>query len=90
MNDQAKTYEIDGVRMRLDERSAKEFSSQIAKLSQPPPLAAIVEADQNGLLVWFQPTPGLSWDFIFFIQNLMLHQRLSLMDELARKEGLIV
>jgi len=85
----AQIYDIAGVRLLLDERAGKEISTIISKMSQPLDLRAIVEADANGLICWFAPQSGMEWDFIFFIQNLMINQRMFLIDEFARKQGLI-
>lgn len=52
-------------------------------------LQPIIEVDENGLIILFKPTHQMSMNLVFFIQNLMVIQRLFLMDEFLRKNGMI-
>jgi len=84
-----KLHDFGAIKLRLSDRAAAELSNAISKTSQPVPLATILDTDENGLITHFQPANGMEWGLVFLIQNLMIHQRLELMDEFARKEGLI-
>jgi hypothetical protein len=61
-----------------------------SQMSQRSGLSTIIGTDPNGLIIFFEPPSEMRWETIWFIQNLMIQQRMYLMDELARKEGLIV
>lgn len=52
-------------------------------------LQPIVETDPNGLIVMFRPMKKVSMSLVFFFQNLMIEQRLFLMDDFLRNNGMI-
>lgn len=52
-------------------------------------LQPVVETDDNGLIVMFRPMQKVSMSLVFFFQNLMIEQRLFLMDDFLRKNGMI-
>jgi hypothetical protein len=49
----------------------------------------IIETDDNGLIVIFRPMQKMSMGLVFFFQNLMIEQRLYLMDNFLRENGQI-
>lgn len=85
-------HQIDfaGVNIAITEEESKVLNNFISTMPKDTLLASFIKADDNGLIVWFQPPAGLSWDFIFFIQNLMIAQRLHLIDDMAKKLGIIL
>lgn len=91
------TLEIRGVRLFITDELADELTALLdravgaggEKTSQPVGLDALISTDQNGLIMRFSPPNGTKWELIWFIQNLMIQQRLYLLDSIARKEGLI-
>lgn len=52
-------------------------------------LKPIVETDKNGLITMFRPVKKVSMSLVFFFQNLMIEQRLFLMDDFLRNNGII-
>ena len=52
-------------------------------------LREIIETDENGFIVLFRPTIQISMGFLFFLQNLMLMQRLYFLDDFLRRNGQI-
>lgn len=83
-----KIHDINGLKIALSTKESTEFSKFIAQMSVVPDLKSMIDTDQNGLITYFAPK-DVSWGFVFFIQNLMISQRLQIFDELARKQGLI-
>jgi len=63
----------------------EEPSNEWLKVSLQP----IVETDNNGLITMFRPMKKVSMSIVFFFQNLMIEQRLFLMDDFLRKNGVI-
>lgn len=49
-------------------------------------LSSIVETDDDGFIVFFKPTEKMTWSSVFFIQNLMIMQRMFIFDELRRQK----
>lgn len=49
-------------------------------------LEPIIETDEDGKITYFMPTTSTKWGLIFYLQNLMIRQRLYLMDEILEKE----
>lgn len=59
------------------------LSSLINDLSDPMLLKhSIVDVDENGFICGFIPQSGLSWEAIWFINTLMIEQRLAKMDQI--------
>lgn len=53
-------------------------------------LQPVLETDENGLITMFQPTQSVSMGLVFFFQNLMVQQRLFLIDKFLKEQGQIV
>lgn len=85
---EGKIYEFAEIRVHLLENEAQKFTAFLCKLSPPPVLKSMIKTDENGLIIGFEPK-NVPWGFVFFVQNVMINQRLRMMDALARKEGLI-
>lgn len=74
---------------------SEEDESQLEEMlkSYPPEVAftllsSTLKTDQKGRIVFFQPTNQLRWDLVFYLQNLMIRQRLFEMDRfLDEREG---
>lgn len=47
-------------------------------------LSSIIETDDEGFIVFFKPTEKIIWAAVFFIQNLMIMQRMFTLDELRK------
>lgn len=47
-------------------------------------ISSVVETDADGFIVFFKPTDKMSWASVFFIQNLMIMQRLIIVDNLRK------
>jgi hypothetical protein len=80
------------VEMLIDDRQAQAFQ----KLLDEPAngwlqvsLQPVIETDQNGLITFFMPSGKMTMGLVYFIQNLMVSQRLFLMDEMLRDGGKI-
>jgi hypothetical protein len=43
-------------------------------------LGKAIETDDKGRITFFVPTSGMKWALVFFLQNLMIRQRLEAMD----------
>jgi len=52
-------------------------------------LESIIQTDANGLIVLFKPISMMDMALFHFIQNLMISQRLYLMDDFLRANGII-
>lgn len=52
-------------------------------------LQQIVETDENGLITMFVPRGVMSQGIVFFFQQLMMEQRLNLIDDFLRSNGVI-
>jgi len=50
-------------------------------------LGKVLETDGAGRIVFFVPPPGMKWALIFYFQNLMIRQRLDLIDAFLDREG---
>lgn len=48
-------------------------------------LSKIIQTDADGRIVLFVPIEGMKWSLVFFIQNLMIQQRLQEVDEFLAK-----
>lgn len=48
-------------------------------------LSSIIETDADGFIVFFKPTDKMTWATVFFIQNLMIMQRMFTIDELRKR-----
>lgn len=70
-------------RAQLDEM-LKEYPPEIAFTL----LSSTISTDKKGRIVSFQPTGQIRWNLVFYIQNLMIRQRLFEMDRFVdRMEG---
>ena len=52
-------------------------------------LEKVVETDSDGMITMFAPMHTMSMGLVFFIQHLMITQRLDLVDEFLRKQGVM-
>ena len=52
-------------------------------------LAPILETDANGLITVFRPITNMSLGLLFALQQLMVAQRIYLIDEFLREQGII-
>lgn len=68
----------------LEEMLAEPTNAWLKSSLQP-----VVESDENGLIVMFRPTQKMSMGLVFFFQNLMVEQRLFLVDSFMREQGRI-
>lgn len=50
-------------------------------------LGKTIETDSKGRIIFFVPTPGMKWALVFYIQNLMIRQRLEEMDAFLKAHG---
>lgn len=82
-------FNIRDVEILITEDTAKRFLGLLSQMSDLPTLNDIVAVDQNGLITSFNPPTKMPWGIIFFIQNVMISQRLFLMDEVLRKNEVI-
>lgn len=48
-------------------------------------ISSIIETDDDGFIMFFKPTDKMTWASVFFIQNLMIMQRMFAIDELRRQ-----
>ena len=48
-------------------------------------ISSIIETDDDGFILFFKPTSRMSWASVFYVQNLMIMQRLFVFDELRRQ-----
>lgn len=44
-------------------------------------ISSIIETDQKGRITFFMPNSSIKWSLVFFVQNLMIRQRLFEMDQ---------
>lgn len=79
----------DGVEVFITPPLLEGLRSICEKLPPTVPLAAVIEADENGLIISFKPASGMRWEDIFFLQNLMIGQRLQLIDQTLKINGVI-
>jgi hypothetical protein len=49
-------------------------------------LSSVLETDDDGFIVFFKPSDKMTWSSVFFIQNLMIMQRMFVVDELRRQK----
>ena len=84
-----KIHDVGGVKVALSEIDGFQLSKFLSTMSVVPDLKSMIKTDDNGLIVSFEPK-NISWGFVFFIQNLMIMQRMNIMDDFMRKEGLIL
>lgn len=49
-------------------------------------LSSVLETDDDGFIVFFKPSEKMTWSSVFFIQNLMIMQRMFVVDELRRQK----
>ena len=82
-------FNIRGVSVLMPENEAMKFNAILSKSSDQPELGTMIAVDENGLINSFSPGPNVSWGLIFFIQNLMISQRLYLIDSFLMKNGAI-
>lgn len=47
-------------------------------------LSRVIETDSEGLITFFMPISNMQWSLIFYIQNLMLMQRMNAFDVVKR------
>lgn len=87
-NEPVKVCDVGGIKVMLSENESKTFSRFLSKMSNIPDLRSMIRTDENGLIISFEPK-DVSWGLIFFVQNVMIMQRLRFIDDFARKEGLI-
>lgn len=52
-------------------------------------LQQVLQTDENGLIIMFAPRKIMSGGLVFFFQNLMMEQRLILMDDFLRSNEVI-
>lgn len=50
-------------------------------------LGKTIETDAKGRIAFFMPTSGMKWALVFYIQNLMIRQRLEAIDTFLDKHG---
>lgn len=50
-------------------------------------LVSIIETDNQGRITFFLPSENTKWSFIFYIQNLMIRQRLYQIDQFLERHG---
>jgi len=80
-----KIYEVGGIKFSLTKREGIEFTTLISQMSNIPDLKSMVETDKNGFIVYFSPRE-ISWSLVFFIQNLMIMQRLRVIDDMVNEK----
>ena len=80
MLDKVKEYDIGGVTFSLSEIEGVAFTRFLSEMSEVPDLRTMVTTDDRGRIVFFEPG-NISWGLVFFIQNLMISQRLREIDE---------
>jgi len=85
---EVKEYEVAGVKFSLSERDGIALTKFLTQMSEVPDLSTMIVTDEQGRIVHFEPR-DVSWGFIFFIQNLMIMQRLQFIDEFVDKQGLL-
>lgn len=88
MAEQIKQYEVGGVKFALSEKEGLALSAYLSQMSDIPDLKSMIETDENGMITYFEPRE-VSWGFVFFVQNLMIMQRLRIIDDFAEKQGLV-
>lgn len=83
-----KIRSISGINILLSDDETKRLIAFLCKMTKGFVLSEVIKTDENGFIVSFEPK-SMPWGMIFFIQNIMINQRLRIVDQLARKEGLI-
>lgn len=83
-----KIHNVGGINVSLSDNDSRIFSGFLSKMSNIPDLRSMIATDENGLIVSFEPK-SVSWGLIFFVQNLMIMQRLRIFDDFSRNQGLI-
>lgn len=84
----SKVYDVGGISVALSEADGLLFSKFLAKMNPVPDLKSMIRTDENGFIISFEPQ-NINWGFVFFIQNLMISQRLNVFDEFMRKQEMI-
>lgn len=49
-------------------------------------LSSVLETDDDGFIIFFKPSDKMTWSSVFFIQNLMIMQRMFAIDEMRRQK----
>lgn len=49
-------------------------------------VSSVLETDMDGFIIFFKPTDKMTWSSVFFIQNLMIMQRMFAIDELRKQK----
>lgn len=86
--EEVKEYEVGGVKFTLSEKEGLVLTKFLTEMSEVPDLSSMISTDERGRIVHFEPR-DVSWGFIFFVQNLMIMQRLRVIDAFAEKHGLL-
>jgi len=82
-----KKIDLFGTELAIPHGDEQLISSLLNGMSNPSALPDILQVDSNGLITGFHPIENMTWGEIFFFQNLMVAQRLFLMDEFLKKHG---
>lgn len=82
-------FDIRGCKILITESEAKQLNVILSGMSNPPDLNSMLVVDENGLITSFTPVDNMQWGFIFLLQNLMVSQRLFLMDNFLRSQEVI-
>jgi hypothetical protein len=82
-------FDIRGCKILITESEAKQLNVVLSGMSDPPNLNAMLVTDENGLITSFSPVDNMQWGLIFLLQNLMVSQRLFLIDNFLRSQEVI-
>ena len=78
-----------GIDILVPKEQEQLLTKVLCELSNAEELPDMIETDENGLISHFSPNTGMTWDAIFFFQNLMISQRLQLLDNFLKEKGVI-
>jgi hypothetical protein len=81
--------EVDGIKLRLTQQQGEALCGFIAELTDQPTLEAMLITSENGLIQSVRPRTGVSMNYFYFLINLMVEQRMVMMDELLKKNGIL-
>lgn len=71
------------VNLLLSDRDTVVLNGLLAEPGHEPfnvSMSSILETDEKGRITFFMPNSTIKWSLVFFIQNLMIRQRLFEMD----------
>lgn len=80
---------IMGIELALPAGQEQNLTGVLCNMSNAASLPDMIRVDENGLICDFKPKEGTSMGDILYFQSLMINQRLQLMDDFLRDQGVI-